>query len=97
MYRTEDEKRADTKLGEAVLFLLRKEAPVNEIMLLLRLQQMLMTEKDAASRKATFSAIREAEAALSMREKENAAGRVPDRTDDSGRAGTAAPGDAVKH
>lgn len=73
MYRTEDEKRADTKLGEAVLFLLRKEAPVNEIMLLLRLQQMLMTEK------------------------ENAAGRVPDRTDDSGRAGTAAPGDAVKH
>jgi len=67
MYRTEDEKWADTKLGEAVLFLLREGAPVNEAMLLLRLQQMLMTENDAASRKATFSTIRQAEAASSMR------------------------------
>jgi len=76
MYRTEDEKRADTKLGEAVLFLLREDTPVNEATLLLRLQQMLMTEKDAAGRKATFSAIREAEAALSMRKPENASGRA---------------------
>jgi len=81
MYRTEDEKRADEKLGEAVLFLLREEVPVNEAMLLCRLQQMLMTETDAASRKATFSAIREVEAALCMREKENAAGRVLNRAD----------------
>lgn len=87
MYRTEDEKQADTKLGEAVLFLLREGAPVNESALLLRLQQMLMTEKDAASRKATFSAIREAEAALSMRKQQSAAGRVTDRPDASARYG----------
>ncbi|WP_052118530.1 hypothetical protein [Erwinia oleae] len=87
MYRTEDEKRADTKLGEAVLFLLREGAPVNESALLLRLQQMLMTEKDAAGRKATFSAIREAEAALGMRKQENAAGRVADRADASAPSG----------
>lgn len=83
MYRTEDEKRADTKLGEAVLFLLREGAPVNESALLLRLQQMLIMEKDAAGRKAIFSAIRETEAA---------AGRVPDRADDSAR-----PGAVIKH
>lgn len=38
MYRTEDEKRADTKLGEAVFFLLREDTPVNKATLLLRLQ-----------------------------------------------------------
>ncbi|WP_181405386.1 hypothetical protein [Pantoea anthophila] len=48
---------------------------------------MLMTEKDAAGRKATFSAIREAEAALSLRKQENAAGRVTDRADVSARSG----------
>lgn len=79
MYRTEDEKRADEKLGEAVLFLLSEEMPVNEAALLCRLQEMLMTEKDAAGRKATFSAIRKAEAALCMQEKEN--GRVMNGSD----------------
>ncbi|MBK5017955.1 hypothetical protein [Pantoea sp. S62] len=95
MYRTEDEKRADEKLGEAVLFLLREEMPVNEAALLRRLQQMLMTETDAASRKATFSAIREAEAALCMRNKKN--GRVLKGSDASEFAGASAPGAAYRH
>jgi len=97
MYRTEDEKRAHTKLGEAVLFLLREEVPVNEAMLLRRLQQMLMTEKDAASRKATFSAILEAEAALNMRIQENSASRVLNFADASECAGAPAPGAAFRH
>jgi hypothetical protein len=85
MYRAEDEKRADEKLGEAVVFLLSEEMAINEAALLLRLQQMLMTEKNAASRKATFSAIRKAEAALCTREKEN--GRVLNSSGASGFAG----------
>ncbi|MGV2880736.1 hypothetical protein [Pantoea vagans] len=95
MYRTEDEKRAHTKLGEAVLFLLREKVPVNEAALLLRLQQMLMTETDAASRKATFSAIREAEAALCMRNKES--GRILNGSEASEFAGASAPGAAYRH
>lgn len=97
MYRTEDEKRADTKIGEAVLFLLREEAPVNEITLLLRLQQMLMTEKDAGCRKATFSAIREAEAALRRQKQDSANGRVLNRADNPERADAAVPDAALRH
>lgn len=97
MYRTEDEKRADTKIGEAVLFLLREKAPVNEITLLLRLQQMLMTEKDAGCRKATFSAIREAEAALRRQKQDSANGRVLNRADDPEGADGAVPGAALRH
>ncbi|MFE0588131.1 hypothetical protein [Pantoea vagans] len=97
MYRTENEKRADAKLGEAVLFLLREKMPVNETALLLRLQQMLMTETDAASRKATFSAIREAEAALNMRKQESAASRVLNGADAPECAGASAPVAAYRH
>ena len=97
MYRTEDEKRTHTKLGEAVLFLLSEKVPVNEAALLLRLQQMLMTEMDAASRKTTFSAIREAEAALNMHKQENGAGRVLNLAGVSECAGAAAPGAAYRH
>ncbi|MEN4704558.1 hypothetical protein [Pantoea agglomerans] len=97
MYRTEDEKRADTKLGEAVLFLLREGATVNEATLLLRLQQMLMTEKDAGCRRATFSAIRDAEAAFIRQKQDSAAGRILNRSDDPEQAVAAVPGAAFRH
>ncbi|WP_168355736.1 hypothetical protein [Pantoea agglomerans] len=58
---------------------------------------MLMTETDAASRKATFSAIREAEAALNMRKQESAAGRVLNRADAPECTGASAPVAAYKH
>lgn len=77
MYRTEDEKRADTKLGEATYSLLTEGAEVSEATLLLRLQQMAMSETDNADRVATCTAIREVTTALCMQVSAGSAGYVP--------------------
>lgn len=77
MYRKVDEKRADTKLGDAVLSLLKEDAPVNEAMLLVRLQKILVTESDEAYKAATYSAIHKVRAALRMQKSAGTADCVP--------------------
>ncbi|EMZ1352770.1 hypothetical protein ABC392_004318 [Salmonella enterica] len=75
MDRSEDKQQVDTKFGEAVISLLRESAPVNETRLIQRRQQMLTKESDAASREATFYAIRETKAALGMQKQQMTTGR----------------------
>lgn len=86
MYRTQDEKRADTKLGEATYSLLREGTQVSEATLLLRLQQMVMSETDNADSVATCTAIREVTAALCMQGSAGSADCVPGRVIRAGRA-----------
>ena len=79
MYRTEEERRADTKLGDAALSLLKEHVPVNETRLLVRLQQMLMTESDETARAAIYAAIQQVRAALRMQKSAVAADCLPGR------------------
>lgn len=97
MYRTDDEKRADTKLGEATYSLLTEGAEVSEAMLLLRLQQMAMSETDNADSSATSSAIREVTAALCTQENAGSAGYVPARAELSVLTGLTPQGTKFMH
>ncbi|MGC1009655.1 hypothetical protein [Pantoea agglomerans] len=97
MYRTEDEKWADIKLGEATLSLLTEGAEVSEATLLLRLQQMAMSETNNTDRAATYAAIREVAAALCTQASAGSAGYASACAELSGLAGLTPHGTKFLH
>lgn len=59
MYQNDEDKLTDIVLGEAILALLRGDAPVSNASLIQQLQQMSAVEKDTARQRACQLAIAE--------------------------------------
>lgn len=70
MNRSDIEKLTDELIGQAVLLLLKRKAPVNSMALLTELRSLLAIETDARRRDAFTTAIADIEAVLMVKAKD---------------------------
>lgn len=81
MNRSDIEKLTDELIGQAVLLLLKRKAPVNSMALLTELRSLLAIETDARRRDAFTTAISDIEAVVMVKAKDQKQQIKPGQTE----------------